>query len=126
MRQSAARVERTYRFEYMTETDASPELIHDLNALSAKWRGKAPERGFTMSLSQDVDGSNPEFRLCVALDEDGKPGGFLRIVPVYGDAPGLHARPHAPRPRHAQRHDRVPADPHAHAARRARATSGCR
>ena len=33
-------------------------------------------------------GSNPEFRLCVALDEDGKPGGFLRIVPVYGDAPG--------------------------------------
>jgi len=88
VRQSAARVERTYRFEYLTETEATPELIHDLNALSAKWRGKAPERGFTMSLSQDVDGSNPEFRLCVALDEDGKPGGFLRIVPVYGDASG--------------------------------------
>jgi len=89
VRQSAARVERTFTYSYMAETDASPELIDDLNALSAKWRGKAPERGFTMSLSRDVDGSNPEFRLCVALDEYGKPGGFLRIVPVYGDEPGF-------------------------------------
>ena len=41
-----------------------------------------------MSLSRDVEGLNPEFRLCVALDEDDQPGGFLRIVPVYGDEPG--------------------------------------
>jgi lysylphosphatidylglycerol synthetase-like protein (DUF2156 family) len=88
VRQSAARVERTFTFHWMAETDASPELIADLNAVSAKWRGKAPERGFTMSLSQDVEGDNPEFRLCVALDEHGRPGGFLRIVPVYGGEPG--------------------------------------
>jgi lysyl-tRNA synthetase, class II len=39
-----------------------------------------------MSLSQDVTGAgaNPEFLLCVALDEDGVPGGFLRVVPAYG------------------------------------------
>ncbi len=88
VRQSAQRVERTYRFEMMAETDASPELIGALNDLSAKWRGKAPERGFTMTLSRDVEGLNPEFRLCVALDEHDQPGGFLRVVPVYGDAKG--------------------------------------
>ncbi len=88
IRQSAQRVERTYRFEMVTETDASPELIRSLNDLSAKWRGKAPERGFTMTLSRDVEGENAEFRLCVALDEQDQAGGFLRIVPVYGDAPG--------------------------------------
>ena len=89
IRQSAQRVERTYHFEFMAETDASTELIADLNALSAKWRGKAPERGFTMSLSRDLDGTNPEFRLCVALDEDGRPGGFLRIIPIFGGEPGF-------------------------------------
>lgn len=88
IRQSAQRVERTYRFEMMAETDATPELIAALNDLSAKWRGKAPERGFTMTLSRDVEGDNPEFKLCVALDELDRPGGFLRVVPVYGDQPG--------------------------------------
>ena len=88
VRQSTQRVERTYRFEMMAETDASPELIAALNDLSAKWRGKAPERGFTMTLSRDVEGENPEFRLCVALDEHDQPGGFLRVVPVYGESTG--------------------------------------
>ncbi len=39
-----------------------------------------------MSLSQDVTGAgaNPEFLLCIALDDDGVPGGFLRVVPAYG------------------------------------------
>ena len=43
-------------------------------------------RGFTMSLSQDITGSaaNSDFLLCVALDADGVPGGFLRLVPAYG------------------------------------------
>jgi lysyl-tRNA synthetase, class II len=39
-------------------------------------------------LSQDIEGTNPEFRLCVALDEKDQPGGFLRVVPIYGDNPG--------------------------------------
>jgi lysylphosphatidylglycerol synthetase-like protein (DUF2156 family) len=64
--------------------------VEQLNAISAKWRGKAPERGFTMSLSQDVRGAgaNPEFLLCVALDAKGVPGGFLRVVPAYGPSFG--------------------------------------
>ncbi len=88
IRQSSGRVERTYRFVWMPETEASPELIAKLNDISKKWRGKAPERGFTMTLSQDVEGTNPAFFLSIALDEHGEPGGFLRVVPVFGREPG--------------------------------------
>lgn len=88
MRQSVHRVARTHRYELIAESDASPELVHQLNAISDRWRGKAPERGFTMSLSQDVTGTNPEYRLAVAYDENDRPRGFLRVVPVFGDEPG--------------------------------------
>lgn len=87
IRAAVRRVARSYTFQAIRESEASPELVAKLNAISEQWRGKAPERGFTMSLSQDVEGGghNPEFLLCVALDENGEPGGFLRIVPAYGD-----------------------------------------
>lgn len=88
IRQSSGRIERTYSFEWMAETDASPEMLDALNDISKRWRGKAPERGFTMTLSQDVEGTNPDFRLCIAIDEDGIPGGFLRVVPIYGPQRG--------------------------------------
>ncbi|MDN5919795.1 MAG: phosphatidylglycerol lysyltransferase domain-containing protein, partial [Pseudonocardia sp.] len=86
LRAAVRRVERDYRFQLVTEANASPKLVDGLNAISEKWRGKAPERGFTMSLSQDIAGAgtNPEFLLCVALDGNGTPGGFLRLVPAYG------------------------------------------
>jgi len=87
VRAAVRRVARTYRFEVMRESQAPAALVRQLNAISEQWRGKAPERGFTMSLSQDIEGGgrNPEFLLCVALDEKGAPGGFLRIVPAYGE-----------------------------------------
>ncbi|AYG03758.1 lysine--tRNA ligase [Gryllotalpicola protaetiae] len=87
VRAAVNRVGRTHRFELLRESQASPQLVAALNGISARWRGKAPERGFTMSLSQDVEGNgrNPEFLLCVALDEDDRPSGFLRLVPAYGE-----------------------------------------
>lgn len=88
VRQSSGRIERTYSYVWMSETDASQELLNDLNDISKRWRGKAPERGFTMTLSQDVEGTNPDFRLCIAIDENGKAGGFLRVVPIYGARSG--------------------------------------
>jgi lysyl-tRNA synthetase len=86
VRAAARRCGRRYRFELVPESHASPRLVRELNAISARWRGKTPERGFTMSLSQDIkgEGANPEFLLCVALDENDTPGGFLRLVPAYG------------------------------------------
>ena len=86
LRAAVRRVGRRYTFQLITEANAPAPLVDALNAISARWRGKAPERGFTMSLSQDVRGAgaNPEFLLCVALDAQGRPGGFLRLVPAYG------------------------------------------
>lgn len=88
IRQSSGRVARTYDFVWMAETDAPAALVTDLNDISKRWRGKAPERGFTMTLSADVEGRNPDFRLAIAMGHDGRPGGFLRVVPVYGPEPG--------------------------------------
>jgi lysylphosphatidylglycerol synthetase-like protein (DUF2156 family) len=88
IRQSSGRIARTYRFLWIAETEAGPELISELNAISDRWRGKAPERGFTMTLSQDIEGLNPAFMLCIALDDYDRPGGFLRVVPIYGPDPG--------------------------------------
>jgi lysyl-tRNA synthetase class 2 len=88
IRQSSGRVERTYTYEWMSESEASKELLKELNDISKLWRGKAPERGFTMTLNQDVEGTNPDFRLCIARDVNGKPGGFLRVVPIYGERTG--------------------------------------
>ena len=84
VRQAVHRVDRTHTFRILAESTASPELVAALNAISERWRGKNPERGFTMDLAQDVRGTNPEFLLCVALDEAGTPSGFLRLVPAYG------------------------------------------
>jgi lysyl-tRNA synthetase, class II len=87
VRAAVRRVDRTYDFRIMRESDATPELVEQLNAISRQWRGDAPERGFTMSLSTDVEGGgkNSEFLLCIAFDATGVPGGFLRIVPAYGE-----------------------------------------
>jgi lysyl-tRNA synthetase class 2 len=87
VRAAVRRVERSYRFMVVRESEAPDALVTQLNAISQQWRGKAPERGFTMSLSQDIEGGgkNSEFLLCVALNEKNQPGGFLRIVPAYGD-----------------------------------------
>ncbi len=87
VRAAVRRVARSYTFEVIRESEAPQGLVQQLQAISEQWRGKAPERGFTMSLSQDVEGAgrNPEFLLCVALDEKGTPGGFLRLVPAYGE-----------------------------------------
>jgi len=84
VRQAVHRVERSYTFRIVQESAAAPDLVAQLNAISQRWRGRHPERGFTMSLSEDVKGDNPEFLLCVALGADGAPGGFLRVVPAYG------------------------------------------
>ena len=62
VRPAVTRVARDHQFVLMRESDASPELVAELNAISERWRGKDPERGFTMALSQDVTGDNPEIR----------------------------------------------------------------
>jgi lysyl-tRNA synthetase, class II len=89
VRSAVKRVGRDHRFRLMRESDASPELVEQLNEIRERWRGKAPERGFTMELGGGVRGENPDFLLAVAFESASeRPVGFLRLVPCFGDDPG--------------------------------------
>jgi lysyl-tRNA synthetase len=88
VREAVNRVGKSHEFALIRESEAGEELVAALNAMSEKWRGKEPERGFTMSLSQDVEGTSDEILLAVATARDGAPAGFLRLVPAFGEEPG--------------------------------------
>lgn len=79
---------KSHEFELIAETEASEELIAELNEISAEWRDGSPERGFTMELGQEVEGVNPDFVIAIARERAGRVAGFLRFVPVYGEEPG--------------------------------------
>lgn len=89
VRAAVKHVEKGHTFELIAEDEASPELVAELNEISEEWRKGAPERGFTMELGEDVEGTNHDFVLAIARDrETEKVEGFLRFVPVFGDEPG--------------------------------------
>jgi lysylphosphatidylglycerol synthetase-like protein (DUF2156 family) len=88
VRSAVKRVGKRASFHLMRESGASPQLCSELNEIRDRWRGKAPERGFTMELGGGVRGENPNFLLAVAFGGDDRPLGFLRLVPCYGDEPG--------------------------------------
>jgi lysyl-tRNA synthetase class 2 len=89
VRAAVKHVEKGHDFELIAETEASPELVAELNEISAEWREGAPERGFTMELGEDVEGRRSDFVLAIARErQGGRVAGFLRFVPVYGEQPG--------------------------------------
>ncbi|MET0686771.1 MAG: lysine--tRNA ligase [Solirubrobacteraceae bacterium] len=85
VRDAARRVGRDHTFTLLRESEAGAELVGQLNAISAAWRAGAEERGFTMELGEDVEGTNPDFLIALARDASGAPAGFLRFVPAYGE-----------------------------------------
>ncbi len=87
VRAAVKHIEKSHSFELIAETEAGPELIAELNEISEEWRKGAPERGFTMELGEDVEGTNPDFVIAIAR-QAGRVEGFLRFVPVYGSEPG--------------------------------------
>jgi lysylphosphatidylglycerol synthetase-like protein (DUF2156 family) len=93
VRSAVNRVGKDHRFELITESAASPDLVAELNAISDEWRQGAAERGFTMELGTDVEGVEEDFVLAIAReagngDEGRRVAGFLRFVPCYGPHPG--------------------------------------
>ncbi len=88
VRSAANRVAKQCSFKLIRETDAPPGLVRQLNEISARWRGDEAERGFTMELARDVEGTEPDFLIGLALDAGERPLAFLRLVPCYGDDPG--------------------------------------
>ena len=89
VRAAVKHVEKGHTFELIAESEATPETVAELNEISAEWRQGAPERGFTMELGEDVEGTDPSFVLAIARDRTTeRVEGFLRFVPVYGEEPG--------------------------------------
>lgn len=85
VREAVRRVGRDHSFELLRESEATQELVAQLNAISAEWRRGSDERGFTMELGEDVEGRDPDFVIALARDASGEPAGFLRFVPAYGE-----------------------------------------
>jgi len=95
VREAVNRVDKGHTFDLIRETEASEALIEELNVISDEWRDGAEERGFTMELGQDVEGTEEDFVLAIARERpagegsgEGRVAGFLRFVPCYGDDPG--------------------------------------
>src|SRR5581483_10179618 len=85
VRQSVTRLRRAgYRVELIAPAEAGPALRKELRAVSEEWRGRWPERGFTMAM--DALFAYPETLVAIARDADGRVGGFLQLVP----APACH------------------------------------
>ncbi len=88
LRAVVRRLDRDHTFELIAESEAGPALVSELNQISEEWRDGAPERGFTMELGQEVEGTQSDFVIAFAREAGGRVGGFLRFVPVYGQQPG--------------------------------------
>ena len=88
LRGAVQRIARDHELTLIRESDADPALVAELNHISELWRGKDPERGFTMTLGQDVEGASEDMVLAVARDGQGVVSGFLRLVPCFGADPG--------------------------------------
>lgn len=89
VRQSCHRLTKAgYVTEVMFASDIDEELARQLEGITRKWRGKAPERGFSMALGRPFCDADHDCLLLLARDAEGRPRGFLRMVPFFGSHPG--------------------------------------
>ncbi len=89
VRQSVTRLTKAgYTFELMSSVDVSDRLRDQLVEISEKWRGKAPERGFGMTLGRFIPRDDPACLVAIARDDTQTPRGFFHLVPCFGDKPG--------------------------------------
>jgi lysyl-tRNA synthetase class 2 len=91
-RQSSHRARRAgYTATVRRTADLDAGQVAALRALSARWRGEAAERGFSMALGRLFDPRDPATVVVVGHDADGRPRGFLHFVPWDGDGASLDA-----------------------------------
>ena len=102
VRQSGNRLKREgYTLEFLSDTDVSPDLQDALDRVAQAWRGRAPERGFTMSMDRLPSPTDPDALTVVARDAGGRAQGYLHLVPCYGRERGysldqMRRRPDTP------------------------------
>jgi lysyl-tRNA synthetase class 2 len=81
VRQSVNRLRRAgYRTRVVSPAEADERLRRELRAVSREWRGRWPERGFAMAMDGLFEYA--EGVLFVAVDQAGRVGGFLQLVPA--------------------------------------------
>jgi lysylphosphatidylglycerol synthetase-like protein (DUF2156 family) len=80
VRQSVSRLERAgYRTRFLAAHELDDGLRTELSRVSEEWRGRWPERGFTMAM--DSLFGYDEGIFAIAEDEAGRIGGFIQLVP---------------------------------------------
>jgi lysyl-tRNA synthetase class 2 len=80
VRQSVSRLHKAgYDVCVLRVDEVDADLRNEVAAVSAEWRGRRPERGFTMAM--DALWVYPESILVLALGPDARIGGFLHVVP---------------------------------------------
>lgn len=85
VRQSVTRIGRAgYTAEVRRADDLTAAEIAQLDAISARWRGGRPERGFAMALDGVSGPLQAECLVVAARDATGRVRGFLHFAPVYG------------------------------------------
>lgn len=80
VRQSVTRLRKAgYKVRVLSPSELSPACRADIERVSAEWRGRSAERGFSMAMD-DLYAHEPA-RFAVALDGGGAVRGFLHLVP---------------------------------------------
>ncbi len=81
VRQSVTRLRKAgYTTRALRVADAGEGLRSEIARVSAEWRGRWPERGFTMTM--DALWDYPESVLVLAESSEGELGGFIHLVPA--------------------------------------------
>lgn len=87
VRQAVNRVEREgYVIALTRGSELDDVVVAELEAVSARWRAGAPERGFSMAMDTIAGAHLHESLVVTARDSAGAIRGFLHFVPTYGRA----------------------------------------
>jgi lysyl-tRNA synthetase class 2 len=85
VRQAVNRLERSgFGVELRSLGALTPAEREALEAISRRWRGGAPERGFSMAMDGLGGEQLADSAVVMARDADGQLRGFLHFVPAYG------------------------------------------
>ena len=85
VRQSVSRLEKAgVSVEISALGDATPEVLAELERVSAAWLGGGEERGFSMALDQLGGPLQHDSLLVIAREPSGGVCGFLQLVPAQG------------------------------------------
>ncbi len=87
VRQSVSRLEKAgYTSRLLRVSDLDSDTASALERVSAAWRGRAGERGFSMALDSLRIDEHADTLLLLAYDAKAQVRGFLHFVPTYGRA----------------------------------------